>query len=97
MLQYTGRRMCLGENLVRNNLFVLLTHIVDKYQVVSDKDQPPSLMADDSCSLSRPYPYRVILKKRTKWTLQGASKERSTYMKHTEYGSKRWVFNLKTL
>lgn len=56
-----GRRVCIGEALARMEIFVLLSSILERYEVVPD-GSPPDLEGDFSVVL-QPKPYKIKLKR----------------------------------
>ncbi|XP_060802447.1 farnesoate epoxidase isoform X2 [Amyelois transitella] len=59
-----GRRRCIGEGLAKSELFMFLTHILQKFFIrIPDGDPPPSLKPVDGLTLSAK-PFRVIFVER---------------------------------
>jgi cytochrome P450 family 2 subfamily U polypeptide 1 len=60
----TGKRVCVGEVMARDEIYLVLTNIVSKYQVLPDPADPkPSIIPTGAFSLEAK-PYTVIFKDR---------------------------------
>ncbi|XP_021967099.1 farnesoate epoxidase [Folsomia candida] len=60
----TGRRQCLGESLARDNLFLFATNILQRFEIVFDKNGPDHGFEPQLNFLLMPKPFNVIFKDR---------------------------------
>lgn len=60
-----GRRVCVGETLAKHELFIILTRLLQQYEIVPEQGVPaPSLIGDFQGVIHRPKPFRVCFNKR---------------------------------
>jgi cytochrome P450 len=64
----TGKRVCLGESLAKQELFIFLVGLVQRFQMIEDRNTPlPSLDAVNKTTVIRAPPrYQVIMRERAK-------------------------------
>lgn len=61
----TGKRVCIGESLARDELFLFITCIFQTFTVEPDPDSPkPTTEQLNSNIISMPKPHKLILKER---------------------------------
>ncbi|XP_069110447.1 cytochrome P450 2C3-like [Argopecten irradians] len=58
-----GRRVCMGESLARLELFLILTSLVQRFDLVpADPDDLPTLLPVPGATLPQPFEFRAVLK-----------------------------------
>lgn len=60
----TGRRQCLGEQLARDTLYIFVTNIFQRFQVLPDPKEPNPSLEPEFGFILEPKKYSVILKDR---------------------------------
>ncbi|CAL8110894.1 unnamed protein product [Orchesella dallaii] len=60
-----GKRQCLGEPLARDTLFIVLTSLFQKFNVISELDGTTPDFTSATGILNGPKPFRIIMKRRT--------------------------------
>lgn len=58
-----GRRKCLGDHLAKQSIFTFYVGILQKFRLIADDNEPPSLDLLPGITLS-PRPYKIVFKKR---------------------------------
>jgi len=60
----TGRRVCIGEALARNELFLFTTTILQKFNILPDPKSPATLDANFGGVVAGPLPHTLIFQER---------------------------------
>ena len=60
----TGKRVCLGESLARDEFFLFLTCIFQRFDIMLDPDSGKVSLEPQITFIDRPKPYKVVMKDR---------------------------------
>ena len=59
-----GRRMCLGENLAKMELFLFTTHLLHRFTFSKPADDPPLSFEGHMSAANTPFPFRTVITER---------------------------------
>ena len=63
-----GRRMCLGENLAKIELFLFTSHLLHRYTFSKPEEDPPLSFQGRMHATNCPLPFRIVVTERD-WLL----------------------------